>query len=452
MLNDTSNWYSWDTTAPTNTWSPIANFSGTFDGKGYSVSGAYINDSDGENIGRFGVNAGSIRNLGLEKSYICAYSFVGGIVGLDTNGIVGCFNSGKVVGHDTVGGVVGGVGMGVSVYKCYNLGDVVCSDQSAGGIAGGGAGMMNRCFNSRAISGANSIGGLVGTWVEGAELRDCYNAGSVTGTGTNIAGLVADSDGSMWFACNYNVSTISGPVGNTDALRQAGGFYLDTCGATGVGGTSLTDAQMQVAANFTNFVFTGATPVWTMAGNADYLYPEFVGLPYVAQSEPTATPIELAVTTKGCAARLDKAAIRFGASISFESLNALEVGDTLDYGFKINGLSGNALTSATWAKRSAASTAANFTGFTWTAEMDAATTPEQLATAIRASGMKVYAYDQNTITFAMILNNLPLGAQDSLWVFEPYATANETDISTGTIKYNSINRILADIASSTYTA
>ena len=58
-LNDTSGWQSWDeNTAPKNDWTPIGNpshpFNGYFDGRGFTVYGAYICRSTEDNVGLFG--------------------------------------------------------------------------------------------------------------------------------------------------------------------------------------------------------------------------------------------------------------------------------------------------------------------------------------------------------------------------------------------------------------
>ena len=258
----------------------------------------------------------------------------------------------------------------------------------------------------------------------GCAVTGCYNVGQVTGT--------------------EPVQSIVG--GNSGTITNC--YYLST-GPADENATALTDTQMQAQANFSNWDFTN---VWGWAQEGDEFYPYAYPILRVYQAPIPPEPITVTVATLGGAARFDKTAIRFGASIAFADLADVSVGDTIDYGFNINGLRNDALTYANWTKLSAASTTANFTGFTWTADMEAATTPSELAAVIRAAGIKVYAYDANSITFAVILNNLPMTAQDSLWVFEPYVTIKGTDTSNGAIKYNSVNRILEDIASGTYTA
>ncbi len=463
LMNDTTGWENWDTTAPANSWTPIGNstnrFNGTFDGDNHTISGIYINTTL-YSQGLFGyAENGAIANVGVIDSYISGSYHVGSVVGNSGSSLTNCYFDGVVKGTGTeIGGVVGCHWGGVT--NCYNYGEVIGSSTSEciGGVAGMGYSGLSGCFNGGSVTGYRGVGGVVGCH-DGGTMDNCYNIGTVTNLGTGEYLYCGGVAGVNYATINtsYNAGRVISTDTRTGAITglnqtTVNCYYLDWTyevaapGGATTGCTALTDAQMQSATNFTGFDFTD---VWTMDGDPDYLYPELKAVPHrgiVVQ------PITVTVTTLGGAARFDKTAIRFGASIAFADLADVSVGDTIDYGFNINGLRNDALTYANWTKLSAASTTANFTGFTWTADMEAATTPSELAAVIRAAGIKVYAYDANSITFAVILNNLPMTAQDSLWVFEPYVTIKGTDTSNGAIKYNSVNRILEDIASGTYTA
>ena len=84
MLNDISNWESWETTAPTNSWTPIGSdanqFTGTLDGDGHSVSGIYINSTADYQglVGCLG-SGGALQNLGVKASYIKGGYYVVGV-------------------------------------------------------------------------------------------------------------------------------------------------------------------------------------------------------------------------------------------------------------------------------------------------------------------------------------------------------------------------------------
>lgn len=82
-----------------------------------------------------------------------------------------------------------------------------------------------------------------------------YSTGAVTGTGSNVGGLVG---------CNYNSSSITGDYWNIDTSGQR----------TSAGGTGLTTAQMMQASNFTGWPIAdtgGSNAVWRIYDG--YTYP-----------------------------------------------------------------------------------------------------------------------------------------------------------------------------------
>lgn len=156
---------------------------------------------------------------------------------------------------------------------------------------------------------------------------------------------------------------------------------------------------------------------------------------------PTAPAVS--VTTLGAAAKLDKSAIRFGASFSFDELKALNAGDEICYGFKLAPVVNGSLYSE--------QTSVGVT-ITWTAEMKAAATTEELVALMRAAGAKVWDYDAASITFALILTG-PTGTtfETMPFAFEGYAELNSTPIE-GIRKVNNIKDILDGVASAIYQA
>ena len=116
-------------------WTPIGNqsnqFVGSFNGKGYEVSGLFLNKESGvDNVGLFGFvgTNGTVKNVGVVDTYFNARNRVGGVVGANNGGtVMNCYNIGIVSGRDYVGGVVGtNVG---TVTNCYYL-----TGTSTGGI------------------------------------------------------------------------------------------------------------------------------------------------------------------------------------------------------------------------------------------------------------------------------------------------------------------------------
>lgn len=101
-------------------------FAGTFDGNGHKITHF-------TNGGLFGVNHGSIKNLGLENFTVSGSAFVGGLVGYNGYSISNCYSTGAVSGTYDVGGLVG-----------YNDGSI--SD----------------CCSTGMVTGTSNVGGLVG--------------------------------------------------------------------------------------------------------------------------------------------------------------------------------------------------------------------------------------------------------------------------------------------------
>lgn len=64
-------------------WTPIQNFYGTFDGKGYTIKNMQVSGSNSDYSGLFGSICGqaTIKNLSLENLYVKGY-YAGGIVGM----------------------------------------------------------------------------------------------------------------------------------------------------------------------------------------------------------------------------------------------------------------------------------------------------------------------------------------------------------------------------------
>lgn len=79
-------------------------FIGTLDGLGNTITGMYINNSEGTNKGLFGTLKGTVKNLSIEKSYIKAKSYVGSIAGKNEGTITNCYNTASIIGETNVTG------------------------------------------------------------------------------------------------------------------------------------------------------------------------------------------------------------------------------------------------------------------------------------------------------------------------------------------------------------
>ncbi len=230
LLNDTTNWKNWETTAPANSWTPIGSgsqpFSGTLDGDGHSVSGIYINSTEIYQglVGYLG-SGGTLQNLGVKASYIKGGYSVGGVCGRNDGTVTNCYNTGNVTGNSTVGGVCGENYFG-TVTNCYNTGSVTGSND-VGGLCGRNDGTVNNCYNTGSVTGSNDVGGLCGQ--NYATVTNCYylNTCGAAGEGTSktadefASGEVAwllqgEQEGQVW---GQTISTNDSPVWQTEGNK-----------------------------------------------------------------------------------------------------------------------------------------------------------------------------------------------------------------------------------------
>ncbi|MCP9290427.1 LamG-like jellyroll fold domain-containing protein [Gracilimonas sediminicola] len=316
--------------------SPIGNaaneFTGSFDGQNYSITGIYINRPDEEEIGLFGnVGAsGVLTGLHLKDVNITGNTRTGGLVGYNNGGAVSnsivtgeVYGSGSPFGGSSVGGLagqslgsvlnssfkgtvdgnsqVGGlVGRnGGSVMHSFVTGEVSCETATAGGLIGlnedSGAFFYN--YANATVSGPSNIGGLVGTHVGDSSAVN-YALGDVTGDTDDVGGLVgqnsspiansyatgnvngADRTGGLTGA-NQSTITNSYAAGTVTGTTNTGGFSGSNSGTITSGfwdtdsgsddngiGTDLSGTEMKQEASFSGFDFTD---IWLI--DEDFSFP-----------------------------------------------------------------------------------------------------------------------------------------------------------------------------------
>ena len=197
-------------------WAPIGTgetspnvYTGTFDGRNYTISGLYFNQENSYDIGLFGRNNGKIANAGILDSYFYGTSKVGGVCGNNYTGtITNCYNTGSVSGLGTLGGVSGYNYTG-SITNCYNTGNVSGSSGFVGGVSGYNyTGSITNCYNAGSVSGNGNVGGVTGINYTGS-ITDCYNIGSVSGSEDNVGGVNGYNDGGT-ITNSYNAGSVSG--------------------------------------------------------------------------------------------------------------------------------------------------------------------------------------------------------------------------------------------------
>ena len=224
---------------------PIGNesdpFEGIFDGGGHVISGLRVGERSCSGLfGAIGAG-GAVCNLGLTGAYING-STVGGIAAVIEGGTISnCWVSAILVGYSRVGGIAGEVNQG-TICRCYATGTCREGDGSIG-----------------------ASGGLVGDFLFGSTVSECYATAAVKGT--TQGGLIAWGPYELVVTNSY--------------------WDVETSGTTNswLGGEGKTSREMLHSDTFVGWDFTN---VWDIAEGAS--------TPYLRASPPI---FALAVVTQG---------------------------------------------------------------------------------------------------------------------------------------------------------
>jgi len=179
-------------------WTPIGNFRGTFDGKGFVVSGLYINAGQ-SGYGLFGANNGTIKNLGIIDSYVGGDFIIGGLAGKNNGRIENCYFSGTVGLKSDGGGGLVGENFGV-IKNSYSTGKVIrltsCADSiyNFGGLVGENLGVITNSYSTSVVTGVYNVGGLVGSNSNKGTIENSYSSGKANGS-NYVGGLVGNNGG-----------------------------------------------------------------------------------------------------------------------------------------------------------------------------------------------------------------------------------------------------------------
>jgi len=254
-----------------NNWTPIGGspdvvnrrFTGSFDGKGYTITGLDIPNNNGY-IGMFGnLYGGTIKNVGLVGvNIVSSGNYVGGIVGYMTPGstLENCFTTGSVEGGQYVGGVAGG--------------------SESGGSGSNPESIFQNCYSTAAVKGTTSVGGIVGYLRGGisngsslsSKINYCYFTGTVEADSTagGVIGNLYIGNGSNVVALNKTLKA------SADWMRVAwkgsGSYSLN-----GLCPYARSDMTNPLGVPYTTFVGNNGADItaadynnqtwWTTAGN-----------------------------------------------------------------------------------------------------------------------------------------------------------------------------------------
>lgn len=228
---------------------PIGNewdgpFTGTLDGKGFTISNMNVTSPDLKYTGLFGYLEGMVCNLKLDNVYVSGGRFAGGVAG-------------------TVG--VGGV-----VTDCEVLSGTVTVSGSpmrmaAGGITGVCEGTVTRCSNGASVvlNGAGDTGGIIGRVNEDLAIDGCVNSGVIQTSTTYYSYETLVSGGIIGYVKNSEVIVTncenSGSVSSGDSADYvySGGIIGYGSGSrTSVKGCNNSGSITAVSSTYTSYYYT----------------------------------------------------------------------------------------------------------------------------------------------------------------------------------------------------
>ena len=195
-------------------------FTGTFDGRGHTISNLTVNQPEGWAQGLFGCIANAdVGNFTLDNASVDGTVMVSDAVGYAycstvhdialLNGKVTA-HSGEMSGEGMYGGIVG-AGMGSMISGCAAQADINLPDNTANaGIVGGGLEMTSvvNCSATGSITAGNN----------------CYGLGGVSGCGFGAEAFTNDTADNVTITCGDSCFWIGGITG------YAGGFEAEEAG------------------------------------------------------------------------------------------------------------------------------------------------------------------------------------------------------------------------------
>jgi filamentous hemagglutinin family protein len=258
------------------------------------VRNSYVTGSvsGSEEVGGLtGVNGGTISNSYATGNVRGTY-YAGGLVGLNAESagtISNSYATGTVNGYEYVGGLVG-LNQETTISNSFATGNVSGTGNDVGGLVGANYGVISNSYATGNVTGAgSSFGGMVGYNNNNGTINNSYATGTVSDTSNYVGGLIGQNAG--FISTSYATGSVEGgsyvgglvgtnlsgtistnySTGGVSGSSRVGGLVGYDSGGTvsnsywntttsgqpaSAGGTGLTTAQMQTAANFAGFTFT----------------------------------------------------------------------------------------------------------------------------------------------------------------------------------------------------
>ncbi|WP_158905913.1 filamentous hemagglutinin N-terminal domain-containing protein [Burkholderia sp. L27(2015)] len=201
---------------------PISNFLGVFDGLGHTIGGVAIS-SGNYSVGLFGVNLGTVRNVGMVNASVSGGMFDGALVGNNYGQVIGgilvkgivsnSYATGAVSGINEVGGLVGSSqGTVANSYANVSVrgGNNLCGNTcGVGGLVGSNFNAVQNSYAIGNVLSTEDAGGLVGSNFAGT-ISNSYATGTVFSRGIATGGLVGYGNQLASIDHSYATGTVSG--------------------------------------------------------------------------------------------------------------------------------------------------------------------------------------------------------------------------------------------------
>ena len=189
---------------------PIKNFSGTFDGQSNEIQNIYIHKTGRAGLFETVTNA-TIQNIGISGN-ITGTTQVGGIIGMVENSatIKACYNKASITNEGTedmasVGGICGASHLAkITIINCYNTEYAKIDGSTASGILGvtqtaSDLFEIYNSFNLGEIKGKKYAAGMVAFSSNYGKCINVYSTGNITGI-EKTGGIMG---GAMWNHPSY---------------------------------------------------------------------------------------------------------------------------------------------------------------------------------------------------------------------------------------------------------
>lgn len=212
-------------------------FYGHLDGLGHTITGLTINRPTMDYVGLIGYAVGTqISNVGMIDVNITGQNYTSSLIGWGLGGnssITNSYSTGMITGADSVGGLIGRSYSTTVISNSYSSATVT-GIINTGGLAGSTRDntFITNSYFTGTVSGGQRNGGLAGYSLD-TTIENSHSTGSVTGTNSNTGGLVGQTSGST-FTDNYATGNVSGAASTGGLIGLINSSTVTSSYATGI--------------------------------------------------------------------------------------------------------------------------------------------------------------------------------------------------------------------------